>query len=86
MVQPLWKTVGHFLKKLNVKSPDDPEFLLLGMYIPKRTRREILIHTTVWMNPENTMPNERTHILHDCIYVKCLERAKSEAENRLMLV
>ena len=56
------------------------------MYIPKRTRREILIHTTVWMNPENTMPNERTHILHDCIYVKCLERAKSEAENRLMLV
>ena len=86
MVQPLWKIVGHFLKKLNIKSPYDPEFLLLGMYIPKRTRREILIHTMVWMNPENIMPNERTHILHDSIYVKCLEPAKPEAENRLMLV
>ena len=32
MVQPLWKTAGHFLKKLNIKSPYDPEFLLLGIY------------------------------------------------------
>ena len=27
MVQPLWKTVGRFLKKLNTELPYDPESL-----------------------------------------------------------
>ena len=36
MVQPLWKTVWRFLKKLKIKLPYDPTIALLGIY-PKVT-------------------------------------------------
>ena len=32
MVQPLWKTVWRFLKKLKIGLPYDPAILLLGIY------------------------------------------------------
>ena len=32
MLQPLWKMVWRFLKKLGVKPPYDPEIPLLGIY------------------------------------------------------
>ena len=32
MIQPLWKTVWRFLKKLGIKSPYDPAVLLLSIY------------------------------------------------------
>ena len=32
MIQPLWKTVWRFLKKLGIKSPYDPAVLLLCIY------------------------------------------------------
>ena len=32
LVQPLWRTVWRFLKKLEVELPDDPEIPLLGVY------------------------------------------------------
>ena len=32
MIQPLWKMVWRFLKKLGVKPPYDPEIPLLGIY------------------------------------------------------
>ena len=32
LVQPLWKTVWNFLKKLKVELPFDPAVLLLGLY------------------------------------------------------
>ena len=32
MVQPLWKTVWRFLKKLKIELPHDPLILLLGIY------------------------------------------------------
>ena len=31
-MQPLWKTVWRFLKKLGIKPPYDPEIPLLGIY------------------------------------------------------
>ena len=37
LVQPLWKTVWKFLKKLKIELPNDPAFPLLGMY-PKKTK------------------------------------------------
>ena len=37
MVQPLWKTVWRFLKKLKVELPYDPAIPLLGIY-PKRMK------------------------------------------------
>ena len=40
-MQPLWKTVWRFLKKLKIKLPYDPETALLGIY-PKDIG--VLIH------------------------------------------
>ena len=40
LIQPLWKTVWRFLKKLGVKPPYDPEISLLGIY-PEETKIEI---------------------------------------------
>ena len=38
-IQPLWKTVWRFLKKLGIKPPYDPAIPLLGVY-PEETRVE----------------------------------------------
>ena len=35
MVQPLWKTVRRFLRKLKIELPYDPAILLLGIYPDK---------------------------------------------------
>ena len=35
MVQPLWKTVWRFLKKLRIELPCDPAIPLLGIYPEK---------------------------------------------------
>ena len=32
MIEPQWKTVWRFLKKLGIKPPYDPEIPLLGIY------------------------------------------------------
>ena len=37
LVQPLWKTVRRFLKKLKIELPYDPAISLLGIY-PKKTK------------------------------------------------
>ena len=36
MIQPLWRTVWRFLKKLKIKLPYDPTIPLLGIY-PEKT-------------------------------------------------
>ena len=38
-IQPLWKTVWRFLKKLGIKPPYDPAIPLLGIY-PEETKIE----------------------------------------------
>ena len=35
MIQPLWKTVSRFLRKLNIELPYDPAIPLLGIYLDK---------------------------------------------------
>ena len=40
LVQPLWKTIQRFLKKLKIKLPCDPEIALLGTY-PKDIKIQI---------------------------------------------
>ena len=35
MIQPLWRTVGRFLKKLKIELPYDPAVPLLGVYLEK---------------------------------------------------
>ena len=39
LIQPLWKIVWRFLKKLGIKPPYDPVIPLLGMY-PEETKIE----------------------------------------------
>ena len=39
MIQPLWKTVWRFLKKLGIKPPYDPAIPLLGI-CPEETKIE----------------------------------------------
>ena len=39
MIQPLWKRVWRFLKKLGIKPPYDPAIPLLGIY-PKEIKIE----------------------------------------------
>ena len=39
LIQPLWKTVWRFLKKLGIKPPYDPAIPLLGTY-PEETKIE----------------------------------------------
>ena len=48
LIQPLWKTVWRFLKKLGVKPPYDPEIPLLGIYI-KEIRIERNMCTPVFI-------------------------------------
>ena len=38
MVQPLWKTVWSFLKKLNIEVPYDAAIPLLYIYISKKNK------------------------------------------------
>ena len=40
LVQPLWKTVWRFLKKLNIELPYDPAIPLLGIYLDKTIIRK----------------------------------------------
>ena len=35
LVQPLWKTVNRFLKKLKIELPQDPAIPLLDIYLKK---------------------------------------------------
>ena len=35
LVQPLWKTIWRFLKKLKIELPYDPAIPLLGIYLDK---------------------------------------------------
>ena len=39
LIQPLWKMVWRFLKKLGIKRPYDPAMPLLGIY-PEETKIE----------------------------------------------
>ena len=40
MVQPLWKAVWRFLRKLKIELPFDPAIPLLGIYPEKTTTRK----------------------------------------------
>ena len=40
LLQPLWKTVQRFLKKIKTDLPHDPAILLLGIYLDKTIIQE----------------------------------------------
>ena len=48
MIQPLWKMVWRFLKKLGIKPPYDPAIPLLGIYSEK-TKMEKDTHVPLFI-------------------------------------
>ena len=68
LIQPLWKMVWRFLKKLGVRPPYDPQIPLLGIYpeetkIEKDTRIPLFIpalFTTArtWKQPRRPLTDE----------------------------
>ena len=48
MIQPLWRTVWRFLKKLKIELPYDPVIPLLGIY-PKKTITQKQSCTTMFI-------------------------------------
>ena len=48
MIQPLWRTVWRFLKKLKIELPYNPAIPLLGIY-PEKTRIQKESCTTVFI-------------------------------------
>ena len=58
MVQPLWRTVWRFLKKLKIELPYDPAIPPLGIY-PKKMKTLIQqLFATTWMDLKNIMLSE----------------------------
>ena len=81
LVQPLWKAVWRYLKKLKMDSPFNPEIPLLGIY-PKEPKTLIRKHistpmstaallttTKTWKQPKCPSPDEWIKLLWD-IYTK----------------
>ena len=69
MIQPLWKMVWRFLKKLRIKPPYDPAIPLLGIY-PEETRVEkdtwiplfteaLFTIARTWKQPKCPLTNEQ---------------------------
>ena len=71
MVQPLWKRIWQFLKKLKIELPYDPATLLLGIYTQKNGKQnleELLVHpcfialftiAKMWKQPKFPSLDER---------------------------
>ena len=58
LVQPLWRTVWRFLKKLKIELPYDPAIPPLGIY-PKKMKTLIQqLFATTWMDLKNIMLSE----------------------------
>ena len=53
MVQPLWKTVWRFLRKLNIELPFDPTIPLLGIYPEKTMIRKDDVHCRTICNSQD---------------------------------
>ena len=68
LIQPLWKTVWRFLKKLGIKPPYDPAIPLLGIY-PEESKTEkdtwiplfisaLFTIARTWKRPRCTLTDE----------------------------
>ena len=48
LIQPLWRTVWSFLKKLKIELPYDLEIPVLGVYLEKTVNSKTCIHPNVY--------------------------------------
>ena len=90
LVQPLWKTVRMFLKKLKTKLPYDPAVLLLAIY-PEKTNLERYIHPMfmatlftiagTWKQPKCPSREER---IKKIWYIYTVEYSSATKTNEIM--
>ena len=52
LVQPLWKTVQGFLKKLKIELPCDPGVTLLGIYPDKAVAPSCVPSSTIYSSQD----------------------------------
>ena len=60
LVQPLWKTVWRFFKKLKVEMPCDPAIPLLGIYLDKTIIQKATCTPSVHSTIHNSQDMETT--------------------------
>ena len=93
-MQPLWKTVWKFLKKLKIELPYNPAIALLGIY-PRDTgvlfRRgtctpmfiaTLLTMAKVWKKPECPLMDE--WIKKMCVYIYTMEYYSAIKKNEIL--
>ena len=91
MVEPLWKTVWRFLKKLKIELPYDPAIPLLGIYpektiIQKDTCTPMFIATLftiakTWKQPKCLLTDEwvkKMWHIYTMEYYSAMKRNKTE--------
>ena len=89
LVQPLWKTVWRFLRKLKIELPYDPLTPLLGIYpdktvLQKDTRTPMFIATLftivkTWKQPKYPLTDEwikKMWYIHIMEYYSAIKRMK----------
>ena len=91
MVQPLWKTVWRFLKKLKIELPYDPAIPLLGIYLGKTLIRKntctpvfiaaLFTIAKTWKQPNCPMTEEWTKNMW---YMYTMEYYSAIKKNKLM--
>ena len=70
LIQPLWKTVWRFLKKLGIKLPYDPAIPLLGIYLEEtKTEKDtcIPLFTAVLFTIARTWKQPRCSLIDEWI-------------------
>ena len=84
LVQPPWRTVWGFLKKLGIKLPYDPAIPLLGIY-PKETRTERDTHITFFLPSWFIGIGWLLNLQASCLYFK-QEKGENSALWRFVLL
>ena len=91
MIQPLWRTVWRFLKKLQIELPYDPAIPLLGIY-PEKTIIQKGTCTTIftaalftvartWNQPKCPLTNEwlkKMWCIYKMEYYSAIKRSEIE--------
>ena len=88
MIQPLWKKVWRFLKKLGIKPPYDPAIPLLGVY-PEETKTEkdtciplfiaaLFTIARTWKQPRCALTDEWIKKLWYMYTMECYSAIKSD--------
>ena len=91
LIQPLWKMVWKFLKKLEIKTPYDPAIPLLGIY-PEKTKIEkdmfisaLLTIAGTWKQPRCPSTNEWIKKLWYIYTVECYLAIKRNAFESILM-